>query len=106
MDCFLCQKCGFCCQLEVVLSKQDRQRLHRAGKIRFSRKVRDVVLLKKRGKYCLYYNDGCSVYDYRPEVCRRFPVQKDGSFSGKCSQMKNFGAEVDRKIVKFILNDM
>lgn len=101
---FRCNRCGFCCQLEVALNDKDIIRLKNAGFGQFTHKSQGEMFLKHRGKYCMFYNEGCSIYSIRPAVCQRFPF-KDGRFSPKCTQRKDFYAEIDRKISKFLINN-
>jgi Fe-S-cluster containining protein len=107
MQDFNCLRCGFCCQLDVVLGKADHQRIRAAGKIRYSRKKHGESILKRRGKYCIFYRPGaCSIYDFRPDACRRFPFEHDGSIGERCLQRKDFSSQVTQKVIKFMVSEI
>ena len=104
MDAFECKKCGYCCQLDVVLKKEDIQNLKQAGKSGFITKRDGKKFLKHIDNFCIFYKDGlCGVYHFRPDVCRRFPYESDGEFSEKCKQRKDFSSRVERRIVEFMI---
>jgi len=98
---FQCLKCGFCCQLDVVLDKEDKSRLRAAGYYQFSRKRQGEDIMKKRGSYCMFYKNGCRVYDIKPGVCERFPFKND-TMSEHCRQNLSWNAQIEQKIVKFM----
>ncbi len=103
---FSCRGCGFCCQLDVVLTKQDIRRLEIAGFEGFTRAEDDVLMLRMKGRHCLFYVSGmCRIYENRPDICRRFPFRIDGSVSQKCRQMRDFSSQVSQKIIKFMIED-
>lgn len=76
-----CEQCGECCRRNdpIILSEEDSIRLgnilspdlfthyveHKEGKWRF-KKTKPCAFLKENGK--------CSIYEYRPHVCRQFPL--------------------------------
>ncbi|MFW6449409.1 MAG: YkgJ family cysteine cluster protein [Nanoarchaeota archaeon] len=103
---FECQRCCFCCQLDVVVDEQDIKRLKRAGKKNFTITREGKKFLKHKGNFCIFFKDGlCSVYPVRPSVCQRFPFERDGTFSEKCKQRKDFGSRVERRMVEFLIRD-
>ncbi len=104
---FRCRGCGFCCQLDVVLSNRDVSRLKNAGYDGFTRVDKGELILNKKGTHCMFYESGmCSVYEYRPDICRRFPFKKDGSINRQCRQMRDFSSQVTQKIIKFMIEDI
>jgi len=76
-----CSKCGKCCErTEMLLSKEDIERLEREG---FSREDFAVIgkdgltRLGNVGEWCYFYDSEekkCQVYEYRPLGCRIYPV--------------------------------
>jgi len=76
-----CSKCGKCCErTEMLLSKEDIERLERVG---FSREDFAVTggngftRLGNVGEWCYFYDSEekkCQVYEYRPLGCRIYPV--------------------------------
>ncbi len=75
---FKCLRCGQCCRLRVLLSKEDIKRLEKAGKKSF---IEDKVWLKRKNGYCIFLEikDGkakCGVYKSRPKICQNWPIRK------------------------------
>ena len=100
---FECQKCGFCCQLDVKVGNEDIERIRKVIPYSFTDERDDGVFLAKTGVHCTFFsNNICSVYENRPDVCRSFPFEKDGQMSGKCRQRQDFHSKVTRNIIKFM----
>jgi len=81
---FKCLRCGNCCRLRINLTKQDIERIEKAGYKDFLGKNNK---LKKINGHCkfLMLKDGittCSIDNIKPEVCKRFPIGK-GIFGKK-----------------------
>lgn len=73
---FKCQMCGNCCGFRVIpLTKEDVKRLEDGGYRDFTSHRGEPCLKRVRGK-CVFYKDRCSVYEFRPKVCREFPFFK------------------------------
>ncbi|MGM5487464.1 MAG: YkgJ family cysteine cluster protein [Nanobdellota archaeon] len=100
---FKCTRCGFCCQLDVTVTKEDISLIERTGKADFFEVKNGLVLLKKHGPYCTFYNDGCTIYDLRPSVCRRFPHEKQGIVSERCTTRKDFASRCERRRIEFLI---
>ncbi|MGM5483105.1 MAG: YkgJ family cysteine cluster protein [Nanobdellota archaeon] len=101
---FVCKRCGYCCQLDVVVDNNDINRLKKIGKTNFTIERGGKTFLKHKENYCIFFKDGlCSVYSARPQVCRRFPYESDGTLSEKCKQRKDFNSRVERRIVEFMI---
>jgi len=76
-----CSNCGKCCErTEMLLSKEDIERLERVG---FSREDFTVTCedgfmrLRNVGEWCYFYNPAekkCQVYEDRPLGCLVYPV--------------------------------
>ena len=76
-----CSNCGECCErTEMLLSKEDIERLERVG---FSREDFTVICgdgltrLRNVGEWCYFYNPTekkCQVYEDRPLGCLLYPV--------------------------------
>lgn len=76
-----CSNCGKCCErTEMLLSKEDIERLERGG---FSREDFTVTcedgltMLRNAGEWCYFYNPAekkCQVYEDRPLGCLLYPV--------------------------------
>lgn len=81
---FKCLRCGKCCRLKVVLTKEDIAKIKKAGYKNFLEKNN---YLKKVNGYCIFMtlNNGvtsCKLeHSAKPEVCRNFPTIK--GFFGK-----------------------
>ncbi len=101
---FLCNKCGICCTLDDFLT---------AGEINAKPKEHPEVFTKMKTiseelgkmweadeeKYdqyiqrnpCPYLVDNsCSIYEIRPEGCRRFPNTKFGMLTQNCEPLNRF----------------
>lgn len=99
---FRCKRCGFCCQLDVRLSEKDIKRLEDSGQKGFYEHRVGSVFLKRKNGSCIFYDDGCMVYDARPDICRDFPVLRDGTINPKCTTREDFFSKVDRRVIMFI----
>ena len=76
-----CSNCGMCCEgTEMLLSKEDIERLERVG---FSREDFTVIgedgltRLRNAREWCYFYNPTekkCQVYEDRPLGCLLYPV--------------------------------
>jgi len=68
---------GLTCEEEAAISlKQVAKKLSKQGIIQvFQQKTQIFVLEQKNGRDCIYLdkNRRCTVYEKRPEVCRKFP---------------------------------
>jgi len=89
---FSCTRCSACCRHEpgyVFLSKNDLELLAGALKMEYSGIVEKYCLwipapggekqlsLREKPNYdCIFWQDGCSVYQARPLQCRTFPFWK------------------------------
>jgi Fe-S-cluster containining protein len=90
--CFSCQKCSACCRFEtgvVYLTDDDLRALAAAEGLRedefaavYCRKVwasdgGERLSLRERetasGYDCVFWKEGCSVYNARPRQCRTYP---------------------------------
>jgi uncharacterized protein len=75
----------------AVSLKKAFRRLHKEGIVRsFSAPVQLFILEQRQGRDCLYLHPEtrkCTVYEKRPEVCRRFP--KIGPRPGFCPHQEN-----------------
>lgn len=83
---FDCLECGACCRdNEVVLEKDDVERLEKAGKGALARapyakkKNGRVVLTLLASKRCrhLARDNKCKIYPARPDACSSFPVASE-----------------------------
>lgn len=74
------------CEEEAAVSlKQVAKKLSKIGVIQaFQQKSQLFILEQRNGRDCIYLdqNRRCSVYEKRPEVCRKFP--KIGPRPGYC----------------------
>ena len=86
---FSCQRCSFCCGHSpgyVYLSRKDLERLCEGTGL----SVKDFVakycrradyyegktvlaLLEKPNYDCIFWDNGCSLYEFRPSQCRTYP---------------------------------
>lgn len=78
---FVCSRCGECCGFTVTLTRDDVERLRKAG-----HDIDDCVIgkiglrtLRREKGVCVFLEfdeDGvarCSIHEDRPDLCRRFP---------------------------------
>ena len=86
---FSCKRCSDCCRLGpgyVFLSRNDLQLLAEGLQIEYTAVMKKycrwapgtgremlLSLREKPGFDCIFWQDGCSVYQYRPLQCRTFP---------------------------------
>ena len=67
---FKCQRCGKCCSelyTTIRFTEQDLKRIPFNIDIDMNNDI--------SGKPCIFYTDnGCKIYDVRPETCRCFPL--------------------------------
>lgn len=80
---FSCQQCGQCCYGAggIVLSDHDSQRLARFLNLdvqsfldRFAEYVAEKYRLQVGAdNYCVFFQNGCSVHEAKPDVCRAWP---------------------------------
>jgi uncharacterized protein len=81
--CFTCTGCGSCCQGEgyVWMTPPEIERLAtflgittEAFGRRYLRRVgRALSLIEKPNHDCIFWDQGCTVYESRPTQCRTFP---------------------------------
>lgn len=75
-DRFKCMMCGNCCRLRFIhLTKDDVERIQSRGHRDFYDTVGGERMLKRSRGRCMFVgkDDSCSIYELRPEVCRKFP---------------------------------
>lgn len=80
---FSCKRCGSCCHGEttVSLDEHDQRRMiefldmpRDLVQQQFWRVTGSVVQMKVVDHHCIFYRDGCTVYDGRPWRCRQWPL--------------------------------
>ena len=85
-----CNKCdGDCCgstapftMSEINTIKKKYSKLFKKYTYRQSNDSVDMYIIKKKGKpfniddKCVFYNNGCSIYDIRPTICKDYGVKK------------------------------
>lgn len=110
---FNCNRCGFYCQLNVKLSKEDIEKIkslcfEEGG---FIDMKNNTPFLKKIGNHCIFLKTNlnkktnCAIYNVRPQICRVFPFQRDPNrIYYKCKQAdRNFSKRVMMKVIEFHL---
>jgi Fe-S-cluster containining protein len=91
--CFACTRCSSCCRFEpgyVFLSKKDTDILVGFLNMGYTDFVETYcrwitgwhgkarLSLKEKGNYdCIFWKEGCTVYEARPVQCRTFPFWPD-----------------------------
>lgn len=75
-DCSYCR--SPCCQLLVVLSKEEAQRFASEDHVIDGVKQK-ILQRRKEDGYCVYYvhGEGCSTYDDKPRVCDMYSCRTD-----------------------------
>ncbi|HLC96682.1 MAG TPA: YkgJ family cysteine cluster protein [Candidatus Nanoarchaeia archaeon] len=102
-DNFKCTKCGLCCFISPFLKADDIKRIENAGYPRehFLEELRGKKFMKMDGGKCIFLkkvNEGeylCSIYEHRPETCRKYPTEV--AADGCCAPA---GMKYDEKIFK------
>jgi Fe-S-cluster containining protein len=89
---FKCRRCGKCCRYLVSLSKEEAEKIKKAGYKDFLSRtgffgVKKYVRHAANG-YCMFlvFRDGisyCQLEHIKPKICRNFPVI-NGLFGKKC----------------------
>lgn len=104
---FKCDRSGRCCKSlhknSVVLHGKDIIRLYRGlGRVDIFKLLKKVpvnlidvyvkfdddegiISLEKKDGTCVFYDDKCTIYEYRPDICRNYPfnyqvheIEQDG----------------------------
>jgi Fe-S-cluster containining protein len=86
---FSCARCSECCRIDpgfVFLRKNDVERLVSAVKMRYTEFIkrycrwapnadgREQLSLKEKANYdCIFWSNGCALYEARPLQCRAYP---------------------------------
>lgn len=90
-----CREC--CVGTSMTLTEADRRRLEARGHTGFYRLTGscDLQLVNRAGRCVFLAEDGCSVYDDRPEGCRLYPLILDSDrdrvmLDGFCPQAQAF----------------
>ncbi len=84
---WFCKKCGHCCKHQYTRMELNKDEIELFPKNSYlpyigygdSKSNVTVLLYKLIPKRCPLYNDdiGCTIYEDRPIICRRFPFNKD-----------------------------
>lgn len=106
----ICTKCGWCCTENTSLRAQKQELKNiaeRKGssykklKRRIKARPRKDGTMRVTRRPCPFYEDGCSVYDIRPGVCRAYPTNKllaalagNGEYPVKCEIADALLAEI------------
>jgi len=74
---FRCLRCGLCCKLKVVPSKEDIERIKNAGYKNF---LINGKYIKKINGNCMFikFKKGkaiCRINNIKPGLCKRFPIK-------------------------------
>ncbi|MDR1325051.1 MAG: YkgJ family cysteine cluster protein [Treponema sp.] len=96
---FSCTRCSTCCRYEsgyVFLTEHDATRLFESLRMDYMSFVKaycrwvpdkwgtEQLTLKEKSNYdCIFWKDGCSVYEVRPLQCRTFPFWHSVMVSAK-----------------------
>ena len=93
-----CTECGNCCELSATLNQEEVEEIAKYLNISYKnmkkkyieRKTAEGFLLK--GRKCPFlYENKCSIYKYRPKVCRSYPhLHKDNINHRLISIFDNF----------------
>jgi uncharacterized protein len=87
---FTCQRCGKCCEQDVVIYLDDIERWSKDGTIYeifphlavSGEPVASALRLKREDAKCKMYNPEskeCKIYGNRPLACRAYPLKHDGN---------------------------
>lgn len=75
---FKCCRCGECCKLRVLLTKEEIEAIKKAG---YSDFVDKDGWIKKKDKHCIFlkFKEGisyCKIEKIKPKICKDFPEKK------------------------------
>jgi hypothetical protein len=80
-----CIMCGKCCRtLDVPVTMDEERELKRYGNV--LRKHNIGVYLKRINDRCIFYEEKCIIYPFRPIACKKYPFyfrkygEKDSEF--------------------------
>jgi len=102
MEFWKCKKCGRCCknqkQLELYKNEIDyfpKNKIIPYMGIGDTKKDIEIILYKLISRRCPLYDDetGCTIYENRPDVCKRFPFIH-GSIDAACASCPKHGKKV------------
>lgn len=80
---FECQRCGFCCKGETTVSLSESDQIRMLNELgiesevalkKYWRETGNVIQMKTKDGYCIFYKSGCTVHKGRPEKCREWPL--------------------------------
>ena len=84
---WFCKKCGHCCKHQHIRMDMHHTQIHLFPKKSYlpylgygdSKSDITVIEYKMIGKRCPLYDDniGCTIYEDRPIICRKFPFASD-----------------------------
>jgi uncharacterized protein len=91
-----CKPCANCCT-NVIIRVRDKDIQHWKDTNRYDillclEEITEgaVFMIRKKNGECIFLSEkGCTIYDARPEVCRKFPVSTEhaGEFNCKLKEM-------------------
>lgn len=106
-----CNNCGWCCQFEAVhqctASSPDGQPLSLSDQTFYTLRGGTVHENGKQVRYLMYAylpceahvaDQGCSIYENRPDICRNFPSSPEQIEGSPCSYW--FETEENGKLVQ------
>ncbi|MCP4425796.1 MAG: YkgJ family cysteine cluster protein [Chloroflexi bacterium] len=82
-DIFQCSRWGDCCRTKITvpLDEDDRRRMaaHLGLSVweaheKYWQTSGNVVRMKVVDGRCIFYDDGCAIYDGRPRLCAQWPL--------------------------------
>ncbi len=93
---FSCKRCGRCCKLLLKLNEEDIERIKTKGHKDFHVVKKGKCCMKRINDYCIFLklNKGicsCSIYEYRPKICKKFPKLKSfgkAVYDHRCNAFK------------------
>ena len=75
----LCDNCGgFCCSLEVTLSKSEIKTIAQKIELNPDNFVTCDNTIERKQGVCIFYDKGCKIYAIRPQTCKKICVQRIG----------------------------
>ncbi len=105
---FVCTRCGECCKIYAKVTPSDIRRLENAGLKDFTQddpsgRTADRYLKQQSNGWCTFLRQDkngfyyCSVYESRPELCKRYPFVKGIKEIEDC-RPKNLLEQIKKKI--------
>lgn len=75
---FECIQCGTCCRIRTIsITGDDIKRIEVRGYTDFwEKRGKEKVMKRARGRCVFLKNESCSIHEFKPKICGKFPFFK------------------------------